>query len=405
MTEFPHDSVPIDSRRHAAQIGIVALGLTCVAINMIVGGDIARGTTTTDWWIALLLGGAIVAAIAVSTADHSARTGKSFSQQLIEVFGVHGSRVVALAVGSVILGWYTIQASLLGHVFAVLVGVDGTTTEYLAIGAAPILLASTAYIGFRGLAWHSVLSVPAILILCVLGLLVGRNENATSPFAEASALPLFTGVDIVIGLWILGATATIGDIARFARSPRQARWCALFAFLIGNTGLMLVGGLALAMTGKADISDALVFAGYALLGFVLLLANIWSTNDSAMYSVALNWSRVVPLGLRPLIGIGAVIATAVALTQPYESGALLGWLLLLSRAVPVLAGILVANRLLQRMDAQRLLSPLGATAILAICATLALVVPTFPGISIASLIAAGLAYVGLSLALPRRSIR
>jgi cytosine permease len=341
MYEFPHERVPDSERQPPRTMFMVSLGLTAVAVNMIVGGTLGLAMPPTQWFSAIIVGGAILATIAGYTAWYSYKSGLTFALQTHEIFGLRGSRVISTFVGLIILGWYTIQSSLLGHAVAVNLGLP-PVTEWALLFIVPIVLSVSAIAGFRGLTILSWIAVPAIFILSAIAIFTAPPG---APRPPSGAIGWNQALTIVIGLWIMGAVATIGDIARYASSGRSAVISAVLAFLIGDTALMIAGAWCAANYGFGDLSELLRLSGLPTLAFILLIFNIWSTNDNSIYSVGLNWSHSVRMSFRPLVACAALLSAVISLFRPYESDIVAQWLTLLGAVVPPVGGTIIGYRL------------------------------------------------------------
>ncbi len=342
MTEYWNAPIPEDSRQSGWKVLIVSMGLTAVAVNMLVGGVLGSTMTVLGWSSSILVGGFILAGIGVFTAYHSHGSGKTFALQSAEIFGPFGSRLLAAVVASVILGWYTIQASLLGNAIAAYFSVEAPYDTVL-LAVTPGVLAVTAISGFRSLVGLSAVAVPAIFLLSVVALTSPAATTANVVVSPTTPWP--QALSMVIALWIMGAVATIGDVTRYASRRAAAVASAAVAFIIGNTGLMLVGAWASVRFGTGDLSEVLGATGLPLLGLLLLVANIWSTNDNAIYSVGLNLAHLGRRDYRAFVAIAAVLSCVASVFRPYESGLLTGWLTSLGIVVPALGGGIIGRRL------------------------------------------------------------
>jgi len=341
MAEYVQSPVPAEARQPFWKILAVSLGLTAVAVNMLVGGALGAAMAPSEWASVIVLGGVILAGIAGYTAAFSYSTGRSFALQTEQIFGALGSRVVAGFVGLIILGWYTIQASLLGHALTETLSLP-EGTEPVLLFLTPLLLASTAMAGFRGLTWLSSIAVPAIFVFSLIA--VFRPAVTESPASVESTIPWTVGITMVIALWIMGAVATIGDVTRYASSRTAAVSAAVIAFLVGNTGLMLAGAWAARKYGAADLSQVLSASGLPVLGLLLLVANIWSTNDNSIYSIGLNWGHATKKKYAVLVLCAALLSAVASVFRPYESQLLSSWLSGLGVVVPAIGGVIVGRR-------------------------------------------------------------
>lgn len=340
MNEYPHEPVPHSHRQPPLTMFMVSLGLTAVAVNMILGGTLGVAMPPRQWVLAIVIGGIILAAVAGYTAWFSFKTGMTFALQMQEIFGLTGSRVISAAVGLIILGWYTIQSSLLGHLIGLNLGLS-PNIERLLLFVIPFVLAISAIAGFRGLTVLSWIAIPTIFSLSAIAVALAPRVSLR---AHSGDIGMNQALTMVLGLWIMGAVATIGDIARYASSKSSAVLSAVFAFLLGNTLLMLAGAWCGMNYGYGDLSNLLLASGLPILSFILLVFNIWSTNDNAIYSVGLNWAHTMRLPFRPLVIVATFISALVSLLRPYESDPFSQWLTVLGIIVPSVGGAIIGYR-------------------------------------------------------------
>ena len=92
---------------------------------------------------------------------------------------------------------------------------------------------------------------------------------------------------MVVGSFVSGGTAT-PNFSRFARSNKSSVITTVIAFFLGNTLMFAFGAVGGAFTGKEDIFYVLIAQGLAIPALIVLGANIWTTNDNALYTSGLS---------------------------------------------------------------------------------------------------------------------
>jgi cytosine permease len=100
---------------------------------------------------------------------------------------------------------------------------------------------------------------------------------------SAGSLSLFAAVGMVIGSFVSGGTAT-PNFVRFAKNHKVAIITTVVAFFLGNTLMFAFGAVGGAFTGKDDIFYVMIAQGLAIPALLVLGANIWTTNDNALYT-------------------------------------------------------------------------------------------------------------------------
>ena len=140
----------------------------------------------------------------------------------------------------------------------------------------------------------SYISVPLIVILGMYSMITATSEGGglAAIFAQsAGGITLMTGIGYVIGSFISGGTATPNFI-RFAKNSKIAVWTTVIAFFLGNTLMFCFGAVGGAFTGKDDIFYVMIAQGLAIPALIVLGANIWTTNNNALYTGGLAISNV-----------------------------------------------------------------------------------------------------------------
>jgi cytosine permease len=116
----------------------------------------------------------------------------------------------------------------------------------------------------------------------------------------------------------------------------------VFAFLIGNTLMFLFGGVAGAATGQNDIFYVMITQG-AFMGaaaFVVLGANIWTTNDNALYTGAMGLSNITKVRKRPMVIVAGVLGTVLAVWL-YNN--FCNWLTILNASLPCVGAVIAVD--------------------------------------------------------------
>lgn len=161
---------------------------------------------------------------------------------------------------------------------------------------------------------------------------------------SVGSITLFTGVGYVIGSFISGGTATPNFI-RFAKNNKVAVWTTVIAFFLGNTLMFCFGAIGGAFTGKDDIFYVMIAQGLAIPAIIVLGANIWTTNNNALYTGGLAISNITNARMKIATCISGVIGTALAIWLYYN---FTGWLNILNCALPPIGITVILDFFLRR---------------------------------------------------------
>jgi len=284
---------------------------------------------------AIVIGNLVLMALAAVASYLSFKQAKTFSLLMQQTFGERATIPLALFVALVIIGWFSIQSSLFAHFIAARLHLSSIVES--ALGAAlSLIFAAAAYFGIDALRRLSIFAVPALGLLCIWTWMAVPISD--EPLALTHNLSLMGAITIVIGTWIVGATTTVGDILRFAKTSTVAVFGAI-AGMGADLILMSVGAAAVQRYGNADLAVVLANAIGFIPGVVFFALDVGTTNENAMYSAGLNISVATKLRHRYAVAAATAIAATVALCQPYRYEIISNWLQFLGKAIPPIAAV------------------------------------------------------------------
>ena len=161
---------------------------------------------------------------------------------------------------------------------------------------------------------------------------------AVVPTAE---LDLSTAITLVFGTFVSGATQAT-NWTRFSRSAKVAVLASLIGFFIGNGLMVLIGAYGAIVYQQPDVVEVLLLQGFAMAAMVMLLLNIWSTQDNTIYNFAVAGCNLLRTRRRKTVTLaGAVIGTLLALLGMYDL--LVPYLILLGTVIPPIGGVIMAD--------------------------------------------------------------
>lgn len=200
----------------------------------------------------------------------------------------------------------------------------------------------TAYIGYTAMDWVSRLAVPAMLILIGLSLVLGfRDAGDLFALEPAQLMSFVAGVAVVIGTFISGGTQAT-NWSRFADTTKNAVGSTLLAFLFINGLLVFTGAFCTLVYGSNDLIQAMAQQGILLGGIILLILNVWTTQDNTIYAFSIAGSNFFRTSKRHAMVLGgATFALALALGGIYNN--MVPYLLLLGTVIPPVGGVIMAD--------------------------------------------------------------
>ncbi len=341
-TDYAFSAVPASERKGFWSMLLILLGFTFFSASMWTGAKLAEGLDLRGFLLAVGIGGAILGAYTGALGYIGAKTGLNFALLCHRAFGPKGSYLPSAMISLTQIGWTGVGFAMFAYpiqkLFLPDAGPMALWGMIIAIGVATTL---STYYGVKGLEIVSWISVPLIAVLgCyAMGKAIHEGGGMVAIFDKSTGgLSLLAAVGMVIGSFVSGGTAT-PNFVRFAR-PNAAIWTTVIAFFLGNTLMFFFGGVAGAYTGKDDIFFVMAAMGLTIPAILVLGANIWTTNDVALYTGSLGLSNLTKAQKRPMVLVAGALATVFALWL-YNN--FCNWLTLLNATLPPVGAILVLD--------------------------------------------------------------
>lgn len=342
-SDYSLEMVPASARKGFWPMFVIMLGFTYFSASMSVGANLGNGLDFTGFLWAILIGGLILGAYTGVLAYIGSTTGLSLDLLAHRSFGSIGSYLPSALISFTQIGWFGVGVAMFALPVAELLGISPVILLLLA----GILMTGSAYFGIKGLEVVSFISVPLITVLGIYSMVTAtvHGGGLTAIFARSAGdLTVFAGVGMVIGSFVSGGTAT-PNFVRFARTHKIAVATTVIAFFIGNTLMFAFGAVGGAFTGMDDIFYVMIAQGLAMPAILVLGANIWTTNDNALYTSGLGLSNITKIRKRPMVLIAGAIGTGTAMWLYFN---FIGWLSFLNATLPPVGAIIALDFFMHR---------------------------------------------------------
>lgn len=343
--------VPPWEHRTLTNIFLVYTGvLSCLAV-LWGGGALGLQATLHDLVWAVILGNIILTVIGGLMAYIGGTAHQSTYGIMRKVFGWYGAWIFGLLLSGIpAWGWFVVETWLFGVMIHDLAPNNPIASIAWASLWGGLLMATTAYIGYSGLALLSYFTVPAFFVLVTSGFLagiyLGGGFEKLAAFTPPKPAPLTLLITQVVGMYIVGAIIT-PDIARFARRPRDGSIAWGVQIMVLMTYYLIGAALLTMAMGGTYFSKAMLAAGLGLGAYFVAIFGQWTTNDNNLYSSALAWDLFVPIEKRKLILILGAIASIAAWYVGFKAGAsmdpFIHFLTILGTWIPPIGGVMVAD--------------------------------------------------------------
>ncbi|GAA5215200.1 cytosine permease [Corallincola platygyrae] len=339
--DFSLQPVPEGARRGLISMSAVMLGFTFFAASMWTGGKLGQGFQLwPDLIVVILLGNLILGVYGALLGYAAAKTNLSTHLLSRYAFGVMGSKLPSFMLAFTQIGWFGVGVAMFAYPINKFVDVPNLP---LIIGGG-LVMTYTVVVGFKAIEWLSVIAVPAILLLGLTS--VGTAIADTPGGLEAlmaiepeKTLTFAVGIALAVGSFISGATLT-PDFVRYAKTRKIGVTATIIGFTFGNSLMFLFGAIGAISTGLSDIAEVLALQGLLGAGIFLLVLNIWTTNDNALYAAGLGLANLTGLKRVHLVIAAGVVGTLLA---EWLYNNFVDWLVFLSVSLPPIGGIIIGD--------------------------------------------------------------
>jgi len=329
------------------QIGVVLIGISITLPLLYSAGELARALGLRDAVRAALIGALILSLMSIPAAIVGARTRLSSYMIIEHTFGYAGAKLINLAFGVFLLGWYAVTAELFGRTLflgVAQVGAFAAWPEWLFTVLSSAVVVLTTLYGFRAIDRLALVAVPFLLLALLAVLMLSLRERSLVQIAALPAsgeMDLATGVAAVIGAAIVGVVLT-PDLTRYAHSTRD---CVTASFLGQGGGISiayLFGMVPVLVWGELEPMTYMLLMGFGGFALAVLVFATWTTNVINLYSAALAARASLPAGsYGVMVVVLGVLGTLAALAGIAER--LIDFLILLGLLVPPVAGVYLAD--------------------------------------------------------------
>lgn len=339
--DFPLTAVPLSARKPIWSLAPILMGFTLVSTTLIAGGMIGSSFNFTQLIWIVIIGNIILGTYCAILGYIAAKSGLSTVLMARFSFGNIGSRWVDFILGFTQVGWYAVTNAFIADALFNLLGFPASL-KWLAVIFFTYAFCVTAYIGYTAMDWLSRVAVPAMLILIGISLAMGFGDAGNLfAIAPSQSMSIAAGIAVTVGTFISGGTQAT-NWSRFADTPKNAIWSTLLAFLVINGLLVFTGAFCTLVYGTEDLIQAMAQQGLLLGGLILLILNVWTTQDNTIYAFSIAGSNFFRTSKRHALVLGgATFALALALGGLYEN--LIPYLIFLGAVIPPVGGIIMAD--------------------------------------------------------------
>ncbi|MEL6815329.1 MAG: cytosine permease [Cyanobacteria bacterium J06598_3] len=341
--DYPLSAVPRSDRKPFWSLSLLLMGFALTSTTLFAGGAIGPAFSFPQLIGIILLGNIILGVYCAALGYIACESGLTTVLMARFSFGNVGSRWVDFILGFTQIGWYAFTTAIIVQILLDLMGLEsGGAPYFLLVFFFNYAFCATAYIGYRAIDWLSRLAVPAMLVLVGLSLILAVRDYGGATIAEPNgSLTTGAALAVIIGSFISGGTQAT-NWSRFADSGKNAVISTLSAFFLVNGLLVFAGAFCTLVYGSEDLIAAMSTQGILAGGVLLLILNVWTTQDNTIYAFSVAGANMFRTTKRHAFVLGgATLALVITLSGIYDL--LPTYLIFLGTVIPPVGGIIMVD--------------------------------------------------------------
>lgn len=343
--EFVNHVLPVSERKSTITVLMIMLGFTFFSGSMWAGKEIAEGISFDGFIWSILIGGIILSVYTGFLAWISASCGMGVDLLAKKALGNKGSYLVSFVISFTQIGWFGVGIAMFAIPVANVFWNGNTVAQWILVILSGALMTASAYFGIKSLTLVSYISVPVISILGIYAMYKASDFGSSSLIEQFSlhdnTLGIGAASSLVIGSFISGGTTT-PNFARYAKDAKSGAITTIIAFLLGNSLMIIFGGVSSVYVGGNDIFDVMIKLNMFYFALLVLGLNIWTTNDNALYSAGLGLANILKKPKKLMILISGLFGTIMSIWLYWNFS---GWLSILNCALPPCGAVIIVSYL------------------------------------------------------------
>lgn len=302
VEDNPMVPVPLEQRQNWITPAVIFGGLElCVPIMMI--GATLIGSFGLKGMVPIVLFTFLVLTWAGNSIGGyiGAKTGLPSSVIARQGFGDKQAKfIIALVVGVISMGWWSLQTSVTGNALCTLLGIDYTVDRIswaIVTTIVGLLFALPSIIGYSSMKWTDYLAVPGGLILCVTGFYLAVKNIGWSGIINYSGsgnMSFAAGVTLLLGMNVSQLVIS-SDYTRYAKPKWSDNILIPLGIIVVGIPLVFIGAIMAAGNGTADIVSVMQGLGFPTWGFLVLWLASWTSQLVNNYSMGLSFANILNL--------------------------------------------------------------------------------------------------------------
>ena len=266
--------VPQSERHGWWKTSFIWAGSSICVPTIMVGALMINGLSFLEMILAVVIGTGILSLVFCLQGTQGTDTGLPTVVLARSAFGRKGAGIIiSFILASTLICWTGSDCQIAGESFIQILTLNGIEwNRNLVIIVLGLIMLTVSIFGEKLLSKLNIIAVPALIILCIYGIVTCLQSVSLIDLITASPVEpirLVEGISMVVGMQAVGSTIS-PDYHRFCRNRKGSCLAAVVGIMPYCLFLFIAGAIMGAATGETDISILVAKLGLPFIGLAIL---------------------------------------------------------------------------------------------------------------------------------------
>ena len=340
--------VPQSERHGWWKTSFIWAGSSICVPTIMVGALMINGLSFLEMILAVVIGTGILSLVFCLQGTQGTDTGLPTVVLARSAFGREGAGIIiSFILASTLICWTGSDCQIAGESFIQILTLNGIEwNRNLVIIVLGLIMLTVSIFGEKLLSKLNIIAVPALIILCIYGIVTCLQSVSLIDLITASPVEpirLVEGMSMVVGMQAVGSTIS-PDYHRFCRNRKGSCLAAVVGIMPYCLFLFIAGAIMGAATGETDISILVAKLGLPFIGLAILVLATWTTMACDAYTGGLAITSLLHLSgtkraaATGIAGVAGILLAVFGIMDYFTS-----FLDLMASCIPPVAGVMIAD--------------------------------------------------------------
>ncbi|MCC8080317.1 MAG: cytosine permease [Oscillospiraceae bacterium] len=340
--------VPQSERHGWWKTSFIWAGSSICVPTIMVGALMIEGLSFLEMILAVIIGTGILSIVFCLQGVQGTDTGLPTVVLARSAFGKEGAGIIiSFILACTLVCWAGSDCQIAGESFIQILNLSGVYwNRNIVIIVLGIIMLTVSIFGEKLISKLNVIAVPALIILCIYGIVTCLQTVSLIDLIKASPVEpirLAEGISMVVGMQAVGSTIA-PDYHRFCRNRKGSCLAAVVGIMPYCLFLFIAGAIMGAATGETDISILVAKLGLPFIGLAILVLATWTTMACDAYTGGLAITSLLHLSgskratATAIAGVAGILLAVFGIMDYFTN-----FLDLMASCIPPVSGVMIAD--------------------------------------------------------------